>query len=89
MFRLWRVLPQTHLSTRFFQPKNFRSLSNISQKKDEEKTNDLGINTEMYKPSTDKKETPVPDDLHSGQPRETFDSPAKNPATLTGSGKVW
>ena len=85
MFRLWRVIPQTHLSTIFFQPKNFRSLSSISQKKE----NDLGIDTEIYKPSTAKEATHVPDDLHSGQPRETFDSPPRPTATLTGSGKVW
>ena len=87
--RIYRVLIRHQLSSRFFNPIQYRSLSNTSKNQDNEKENDLGINTEMYKPSTTKKETHVPDDLHSGQPTETFDAPPRSTATLTGSGKFW
>jgi hypothetical protein len=64
-----------------------RCLSNISNNKKNE--NDLGINTELYKPSTAKKETNVPDDLTGGQAKETFDIPPKGTAVLSSGGKVW
>ncbi len=51
--------------------------------------NDLDVNKKLYKPSTAKKETHVPDDLKGGQSRETFDPLPKSTATLTGGGKVW
>ncbi|CAF1176705.1 unnamed protein product [Rotaria sordida] len=50
---------------------------------------DINFNTELFKPSTAKEKTHVPDDLVGGQPRETIDSASKGTATLTGGGKVW
>lgn len=64
-----------------------RSVSNLA--KNSEKENDLGINTELYKPSTAKKETHVSDDLKGGQSKETFDAPPKSTPVLTSGGKVW
>ncbi|CAF3037651.1 unnamed protein product [Rotaria sp. Silwood2] len=59
-----------------------RCLSNINEK-------DINFNTELFKPSTAKKETHVPDELKGEQPKETINSIPKTTTTLSGSGKVW
>jgi hypothetical protein len=64
-----------------------RCLSNISNNNKTGQT--LGINTELYKPSTATIETHVPDDLNSGQHKETVGTSPKNTATLADGGKVW
>lgn len=67
-------------TTRFSRVLNLSQTRSVSNEKN---LNDL------YKPSTAKEETHVPDELHSGQPRETYEAPPKSTATLTGGGKVW
>ena len=48
---------------------------------------EIDTHPDLYKPSTAKKETHVPDDLHSGQAPETFMTSKQSP--LTAGGKVW
>jgi hypothetical protein len=91
--RLYRVVDICHSTTNqssFLNTNTLtlkRYLSNISSNNKDK--NDLGINTNLYKPSTNAKETHVSDKLKGGQPTETIDTAPKSTPTLTGSGNVW
>ncbi len=50
-------------------------------------TDGVDTHSDLYKPSTAKKATPVSNELHSGQPPETFDTGTEN--SITAGGKVW
>ena len=62
-----------------------RCLSSASKKNNDKKETDT--HADLYRPSTAKTETHVPDDLKGGQAIETVAKPPS--AKLTGGGKVW
>lgn len=45
------------------------------------------IQSKLYKPSTAKEQTRVPDDLHGGQPVETIETTSQDP--LAKKAKIW
>lgn len=73
--RLIQVANVNHL-------KNCRFLATKSKGPDA-----IDTHPDLYKPSTAKQETHVPDSLKGGQAPDTIETISKKP--LTGAGKVW
>ncbi|CAF3502685.1 unnamed protein product [Rotaria sp. Silwood1] len=88
--RLYRVVNLYHSNN---NPSTFSNINILLLKRCLSNTNknekDINVNTDLFKPSTAKEETHIPDDLRGGQSPETIDTLPKTTPTLTGSGKVW
>ena len=52
-------------------------------------TKDINTHPDLYKPSTAKQETHVPDDLKGGQPADTINTAVHSAGAGAGDGKVW
>ena len=70
---------------------NFLPIQRYLSNKSSTDKGDHGVDAhaKLYKPSTEKEETHVPDALKGGQDPGTFATATKTTPTLTGGGKVW
>jgi len=95
--RFFRVVSASHskINISLFEQKNALDHTNslifkrclATNNKSSKSTNQVDSHSDLYKPSTAKEKTHVPDDLKGGQPIDTIQSLAQD--ITTGSGKVW
>jgi len=92
--RFFRVIGANYLENNKLLYEKQNSLYNINNlifnrcltTKNKDSKN-IDVHADLYKPSTAKKETHVPDNLKGGQSPETFDTDTES--SSTGGGKVW